>query len=704
VVGRVSNRWSIQITRRITMPDGSFGGVVLVSLDPDYLAQFYRSIDVGEKGSVNLIGTDGIVRARGGLGPAAVGESVRDGKLFRDFALRKAGVVKMTSPFDGLERIVSYREVRGYPLVVTVGLAVDEILGAYQQNRQRQIGLAALLTLWVGAVTALIVRYQRVLAAARDAAEAGTRSRSAFLAMMSHEIRTPMNGVIGAAELLLDTDLDAEQTGYARTMRDSATHLLRIINDVLDFSKLEADRVEIEKIPFDLHGLVRDTVGLLAARAREKGLLLTTVVAADVPRAIVGDPARLRQIILNLVGNGLKFTKQGGVTVTVSVEPGAAAAQARLVFSVADTGIGIPDDAVPLLFREFSQLDNSIARRFGGTGLGLAICKRLVDMLGGTITVESEVGKGTTFRFTTGYAPASLSEVADFGVHELPAGAQPPVPAAPSLRKPCRILLVEDNLTNQQVAARLIERLGYSVDVAANGVEAVAACSAKAYDLVFMDIMMPELDGLAATRAIRKLDPPFSRPYIVAFTANAQKHDRTTCLAAGMDDFMTKPVTRDGLAAKLARLQDCDREPRQTATRRDAAASDAVSFDEPIYAELADALGADDARVVLETFLTDTPRRLETMRADAEKGDNAGVRREVHALKSAAATLGFLHLSRLAAALAAEAMELGWPALDARLAAIASEFARVDTIARTEVAARPGAPELTETSGALPAA
>jgi two-component system, sensor histidine kinase len=697
LVGRVSNKASIQFTRRITMPDGSFGGVVVVSVDPNYLSQLYGSIDVGQNGIIALIGTDGIVRARGGKGPSAVGRSIAGGPLFQQVARSESGFFVSKSGIDGIERLYAYRKVKGYPLIVTVGLAEDEVFDAYNRNRNSNIAIAVLLTLWLLAVTTLMVRYQRTLARARDAAEAGTRARSEFLAMMSHEIRTPMNGMIGTAELLLDSGLSTEQQTYARTMHESAAHLLRIINDVLDFSKLEADRIEIEKVPFSVHDLVRDTVGLLAVPAKEKGLELTVSIAPDVPDKLIGDPARLRQVLLNLVGNGMKFTHAGTVAVTVARDEDHLPGQVRLTFSVADTGIGIPEAAIPQLFREFSQLDSSIARRFGGTGLGLAICKRLIDLMHGTISVASKVGKGTIFRFSLDYLPSAAgSEVsAAEAAHPSPPLAPEPMNAAPSIR----ILLVEDNKTNQFVATKLIEGLGYSVDLAGNGVEALAACSSTEYDVVFMDVMMPEMDGLAATSAIRKLPAPFCKPHIIALTAISDKDDKDVCLSAGMDDYLLKPVTRNAIAAKLdayfalhAEAGSASAAPAPQAAPAGSGNVDLpAAFDGSIYAELAGALGADGIKSVLALFLGDTEQRFTLMREAAKSGECATVKREAHSLKSSAANFGFLRLSQTAKALERDAPGLAGPALDERLDVVAGEFAEIRDLAKTTLLAPAGA-------------
>ena len=690
VLGRVSHKWAIQFTRRIIMPDGAFGGVVVVSVNPEYLSQLYRSIDVGQKGVVALVGGDGIIRARGSKGPTGIGESVAaTSGLLKAYAQSKDGFFTQKSPVDGVERIYAYRGVPGYSLIVTVGLAVDEVFAIYHQSRSTTIAIAALLALWLVAVTYLIFRYQRNLAGARDAAEAGTRARSEFLAMMSHELRTPMNGVVGMADILLDTNLDSNQAQCVNTLRASAAHLLQVINDVLDFSKLEAGRIEIEKIRFDVHALLRDTAALMAAPANEKNLKLLIDIAPNVPRFSVGDPARLRQVLLNLVSNGLKFTKAGRVAIGVALAPDQFIGRVRLEFTVADTGIGIPPDGIPLLFRQFSQLDSTIARRFGGTGLSLAICKRLIDLMGGTISVQSTVGKGTTFHFTVDCLPADVpADASDTGELQ---GSPPLVPAATAAARPLHILLVEDNKTNQLVASKMLQGLGYTVDIANNGFEAVAACSATRYDIAFMDVMMPEMDGLAATKAIRKLPPPNCDPRIIALTAIVQKEDRDLCLDAGMNDFLIKPVTKSAIAEKLEAF--CSAVPSATPAKPSSTSAlepaqgvgDTERFDAAIYAELDEALGPGGIDDVLELFLSDTERRFLVMREAAKDDDSECVKREIHSLKSSAANFGFLRLSAMARALEQDAFGLNWPDLLARLEATAREFAAIKVLAATQL-------------------
>jgi len=538
---------------------------------------------------------------------------------------------------------------------------------------------------------------------AKEAAEKANHAKSRFLANMSHEIRTPMNAVTGMSTVLLDTALTEEQRYYIQVIQKSSQDLVTIINEILDFSKINAGKLKLDHAAFDLRACVEGALDLVSASASTKGLELTSNLSPSLPVEIIGDSTRLRQILLNLLGNAVKFTASGsiGISMTGEVIEGSAgeAKKVQIQFSVEDTGIGIPKEKMDGLFQAFNQLDNSTTKKYGGTGLGLAICRELVAQMGGKIWAESKQGAGSIFHFTivaevgAELAPAPAAGLPSHAVHSSPGqqalGGKRPATAAPkpgdfAKLHPMRILVVEDQPVNREVAVLLLGRLGYKAAVSVNGAEGVARLEREQFDVVFMDLQMPVMDGLEASRQIQAKFPEGRRPWIIALTANAMSSDREACLKAGMQDFVGKPIDEKDLRKALERVGGGVSAPAPAMLVE--VEDQAQPWLVPVYLE--QVLREDNSigRELIDMFLVDMAGRLKTLKELLAEQQPDPTKALLHAIKGSTKQIGAVKMAKVAEKMEKMALSSDFIRLNENLLALEKEFALLSEVMNLHLA------------------
>lgn len=667
VLNRGTGTWNIYVAKKIVGIDGEFSGLILAAISLKYFEDFYASISLGQGSSQALLREDGVLLA---IYPRIreVGAKLKSNLNWVSEQPNRS-ILRELSPVDGKWKIKAARKLATVPLIIMTTQTTDSVLASWYRTVKMVIvfdtGFIVLSIVSVGFVVrswrqqGMLIKAKAQQAKTEKAkasletellreqernAGAANRAKSSFLAMISHEIRTPMNAVVGLASTLLDTNLDVEQRASVKAIHNAGDGLLDILNDILDFSRLEAGSLALEVVPFRLRSVIAGAMSVIRPNAEMKGLQALSKIELAVPEWVSGDPGRIRQILLNLLSNAIKFTEHG----TISLEVSAVSAPGdfvRLDWVITDTGMGIPEDRIGDLFKDFVQVDNSISRRFGGSGLGLSICRRLTEQMGGEIDVSSVVGQGSRFHFsiTLPLAAAQPSK------HDRPTDSvRLLTEAIERVGHRVRLLVADDSETNRLIIVRMLRDYDVETLQAIDGAEAVEMIASHRPDIVLMDMQMPHLDGIAATLAIRACENSMHRIPIIAYTANAFAEDRETCARAGMTDFLAKPVRKNLLIETLLRaLTSKGAWVAVPGTSDEILSAVSASFDASRYTALAEETDEAIARKLLQTFLAEADVKIGSLR-DASEIGRASLKNTAHSLKGSASTFGFMETARIA--------------------------------------------------------